>query len=152
MTARALSLRALEGRSPREQMRQALLAAQLAFAYWQRAFPEREQQAPLAEAIKVVESFLAKGILPAEAKATAEAAYHTVSECDLPPGDIHRSAGFAVAHAAMTPWLYASGSLQKVAHNSKVAINYSESILLWAGNSSELEAALVSTAPGSPDA
>jgi len=131
---------------------QALLAAQLAFPYWQQAFPEKERQAPLAEAIAVVQSFQANGIPPAGAKAVAEAAYRAVSECDLPAGDIHRSAGFAVAHAAMIPWLYASGSLQKVAHNCMVAINYSESILQWAGKSSELEAALLSTASGAADA
>ena len=152
MQIRPLSFRALADRSHREQIRQALLAAQLAFPYWQRAFPEAEYQAPLVEAIKIVESFLASGILPANAKAVAEAAYRAVSGCDLPPGDIHRSSGFSVAHVAMTPWLHASGSLQKVTHNSQVSIGYSESIHRWAGRLPELEAALLSSAPGLPDA
>jgi hypothetical protein len=150
--AASLSQRALEGRSPREQVHQALLAARLALPYWQRAFPEKESQDPLVEAIKIVESFLIESSAPPEAKSTAETAYRAVSECDLPPGDVQRASGFAVAHVAMTPWLYASGNLQKVAHNAMVAINYSESIHRWAGKASELEAALLSSAPRDADA
>jgi hypothetical protein len=152
MQSRPLSIRALEGLSPRAQMHQALLAARKAFAYWQRAFPEKELQAPLLEALNVVERFVADGILLPNAKAIAEAAYSAVSQCDLPPGDIQRSSGFAVAHVAMTPWQYANGSHQKVSHNSKVAVGYSESIFKWVGRSSELEAALSSSSSELPDA
>ena len=152
MQSRPLSIRALEGLTPRAQMSQGLVAARLAFTYWQRAFPEKEHQVPLAEALSVVESFLVSTTLPPDAKAIAEAAYRAVSGCDLPPGDIQRSSGFAVAHIAMTPWLYASGNLQKVAHNAKVAVRYSESIFRWAGRESELEAALVANAQEARDA
>ena len=143
---RALSGKVLEGLSPRAHVELALVAARLALPFWQRAFPEKERQAPMIAALEAVESFCTSGQLVPGAKATAELAYQAVSSCDLSSGDIQRSAGFSVAHVAMAPWLLSAGSVSKATHNALVAINYSESIHSWAGRLIELEAALVSRA------
>lgn len=149
---RPLSVNLLEGQAPRAQIQLGLVAARLAFPYWQRAFPEKESQRPLAEALSLVEAFCSTGKLPADGKAVAELAYQTVSSCDLPPGDQLRSAGFSVAHIAMAPWLLAAGSASKACHSAMVAINYSQSIHSWASKQSELANALASLAQELRDA
>jgi len=110
MQHRPLSAQVLEGLDARAQIELGLLAARLALAFWQRAYPEKEHRAPLVDALKAVEAFCATGQLGPSAKETAELAYRAVSSCDLPSGDIQRSSGFSVAHIAMAPWLLTTGS------------------------------------------
>jgi hypothetical protein len=143
---RPFSQRVLEGLDPSAQIELGFIAARLALAFWQKAYPEKEHQAPLVGALQTVEVFCATGKLAPNAKEIAEVAYRTVSSCDLPLGDIQRSSGFSVAHIAMAPWLLLAGSSSKAQHNAMVAINHSESIHSWAGRLPELEAALVSRA------
>jgi hypothetical protein len=143
---RSLSSKVLERLSPKAQVELALVAARLALPFWQRAFPEKNQQSPIVAALEAVEKFCASGQLVPDTKATAELAYRTVSSCDLPSGDIQRFSGFSIAHLAMAPWLLSAGSVAKAQHNAMVAINYSESIHSWAGRLAELEVALVSRA------
>ena len=139
---RPLSARLLEGLVPIAQLELALTAARQALPFWLRSFPEKEHQLPLLAALEVTESYCATGQLLPDAKATAERAYQTVSRCDLPPGDILRSSGFAIAHAAMAPWLLAVGNHSQATHNAMVAINHSASIHEWAGSLAALEVAL----------
>jgi hypothetical protein len=134
------------GLSAEAQIELALVAAQLAFPFWQRAFPEREHQVALIAALDAVKFFCSARQLAPNAKAVAELAYQSVSACDLPAGDIQRSSGFSVAHVAMAPWLLSMGSESKAKHNVMVAINYSEAIHKWAGRLLELEAALTAQA------
>ena len=143
---RPFSQRVLEGFDPRAQIELGFIAARLALAFWQRAYPEREHQAPLIGALKTVEVFCTTGKLAPNSKEVAEVAYGTVSSCDLPFGDIQRSSGFSVAHIAMAPWLLVAGSPSKAQHNTMVAINHSESVHSCAGRLPELEAALMSRA------
>jgi len=149
---RPLSSHILEGLAPRAQIELGYVAARLAFPYWQRAFPEKENQLPLAEALSRVEAFCSTGEFPADGKAVAELAYRTVSSCDLPRGDRLRSAGFSIAHIAMAPWLLAAGYSSKACHSAMLAINYSESIHSWASKQAELRDALVSRAQELRDA
>jgi hypothetical protein len=141
-----LFVRVLAGLEPRAHIELGFIAARLALAFWKRAFPEKQYQAPLINALKMVETFSAIGQLAPGAKEAAELAYRTVSSCDLPAGDIQRSSGFSVAHIAMAPWLISAGRAEQASHNAMVAIRYSESIHDWAGRLSELEAALISRA------
>ena len=135
--------RILEGLDPREQIELALTAARLAFVYWRSANPEREYQAPLAEALAVVESYCATGQLNPHAKEIAELAYRTIHLCDLPVGHILRSSGFAVAHIAMAPWLNVAGRTSNAQDSARVAISYSATVHRWAGKLAELEGALI---------
>lgn len=146
---RPLSVRLLEGLAPIAQLELALSAARQALPFWLRAFPEREYQLPLLAALEAGESYCVTGQLLPDAKATAERAYQTVSRCDLPPGDILRSSGFAIAHAAMAPWLLAVGKHSQATHNAMVAINYSASIHEWAGSLAALESSLLARSKSS---
>lgn len=139
---RSLAIRVLEGLNPIDQIQLGLVAAQLAFVFWRRAFPEKEYQISLLRALETVEAFCATRQLAPDTKGTAELAYRSVSSCDLPSGDIRRSSGFSVAHLAMAPWLLASGRASKATHNAMVAIRYSESIHESAGELPKLTAAL----------
>lgn len=139
-------MKVLDGLSTQARIALALVAARMAFSYWQRAFPEKDKQAPLLSAIEAVDMFCTSGQLPPAAKATAELAYRTVSSCDLPPGDIQRASGFSVAHVAMAPWLLATGHESRAQHNAMVSINYAESVHSWAGHLQKFEAALISRA------
>lgn len=138
-----LSVRLLEGLAPIAQLELALTAARHALPFWLRAFPEKEHQVPLLAGLETAERYCVTGQLLPHAKETAERAYQTVSRCDLAPGDILRSSGFAIAHAAMAPWLLAVGNHSQATHNAMVAINYSASVHEWAGSLAVLEAALL---------
>jgi hypothetical protein len=119
---------------PVELVRISLTAAKWSFPFWASAFPEANLQAPLREALQMVERFCETKTVIANAKEIATVAYTSVSKCDLPHGDRLRSAGFSVSHIAMTPWFYSMGKLSNLRDACSNSINYAHSISVWAGD------------------